>query len=73
MFRLEQNYHLTHQSYGNHITLYKGSLATAHMVATQIAERFGDAEVTNYNPEKTASPIRNGSAEAFKCGRANRA
>ena len=31
---------------------YKGSLATAHMVATQIAERFGDEEVANYDPRQ---------------------
>jgi flavodoxin len=31
---------------------YKGSLATAKYVAEQIAERFGDAEVKNYDPRQ---------------------
>ncbi|MFH1255328.1 MAG: ArdC-like ssDNA-binding domain-containing protein [bacterium] len=54
-------------------TNYKGSEATRNMVAEQIAERFGEAEVGHYDPYKNCMTFRQWIAAGFRVKRGEKA
>ncbi|MDO8669115.1 MAG: hypothetical protein Q7K65_02385 [Candidatus Buchananbacteria bacterium] len=52
---------------------YKGSTATAKMVAEEIARRYGEAEVKNYDPYYNCLTFKQWLANNFRVKRGERA
>lgn len=52
---------------------WKGSIATASKVAAQIAERWGEDEVKNYDPEKNCFTYKRWEAEGYQVQKGEKA